>query len=1049
MSTNIDQIKSKVFETNNQLEKSRELSSEEKMLKAREIENTIFQIKTDLDSLKVWATAEDIKKIEALELEYENLQIKLNEFKQELDEFEAKLKEDILKEEKEPEEKNKKKWLWRQFESITSKEEWKNNPAKNTARIAWWIWALWLWSKIIKWIASLFKKKDKSESGQTSSEKKPRYKKWWWVGLIWVGWFLWIRRLMTGKNPVDWGWPWLSDKPEKQLWSYIDLYKNSPDQFEKYQKTWENTNIIYSKVYDKEIKSWWNDSDSLWKIWLDCVDEVKDADPNKIYSWLVPYIMDKNFSSVWKTISPEWLKYQEWSWDIDYLKTKILSRGKHWISNILWPFLWSLKSWVWLWDKSWESIDDKFSRWAETGDKEDRLKELQFFFRQYMKVNTYLICKKDEITISIAKEKFWEDPSWFSSFEDAIEDNDWFKKNIEKDDRYKKFISWKISDVSENIESAWVSSTSLSDEITEQVDELDDKREKILHWDWEKDILDVWQNDIDSWNLTSWTIWKLDKSCDNMLDDIKDEVEDAVKDSCWDPYSELFNTAWINKETFIENSWLEELFGGLKKSIKFYQTKIKAWNISKEEYAEFKNLTNQYFAMKKEMVIWSQTLQEINKDWKWRRVAWFLRWCLGNLWKSIEKFYNWNVWEWFKYLLTGIAPFIVIREWYLCFARKWHWIKRIKQVGGLTIWLPKKIVQSNFWIAKQINGRYVWSPRVLRATFFSWADWPDKMLRALSNVDRWVLNRSKISLDKAAEIIENWKYSKIIDHKIRAKWRVEFPQANKNLIKRGIIQKMIPWVPFDNLDLIVKYYDNKTLWYLVRNWDNSSILKLKSIDNQIAGLSKLKQNFILETLNKHILNFDQVDDLVKNIDKLDINKISSKNLSRWLNKGGSVSSVVDDLAKSVWKNVDNIDSVNKTKFTKIIDEEIKSMRGSFTWWDRAKEIMDWNIKRLNKFKESDTVTKESIETFMKLESKWIKPRHFPDISDWLKQDQKLVKALESWDFNKFSRLAKNNKSLKNVDNIINSFTSVLKKSWRYIDDIAYIIKGIWRIAKLI
>lgn len=1039
MPMTIEQIKEQIDNTKTQIKESKDLSPEEKMHKARDLELLMTDIKNDLNSLQGSTTETDkLKEIEELEKEYNKLQDDLNEFKWELD----SIQDDIIDQTLEDLENDVEAGNNMDSEIIPSENDKPNWRERNKKTVLIWAGTLWVWLLIRRWWKKRKEKKEWGTTWSSSSEKKPWYKKWWGIGLIWVAWFLWIRWFMTWRNPIDrWG-PWLSDDPEDQLSSYIEFWKKSPEEFKKYQNIWENTNFIYSKIYDKEINSWWNDADSLWKIWLDCADEVKDADPNLVYSWLVPYIMDKNFSSVWKIISPEWLKYQEWSSDIDYLKTKILWWWKKWISNILWPFLWSLQSWIWLWNKSWESIEDKFSRWAESWNKEDRLKELQFFFRQYMKINTYLICKKDEIMISIAKEKYSVSPDWFSSFEDAMENKDWFKKNIEKDKRYSDFMSWKLTDVSTNIESAGVSLDSLSDEIMEQVDELDEVRDKILHSDWDGDILDAWENDIKSWWLNSWTITKLNKSCDLMLDDIKNEVEDAVKDSCWDPYSYLFNTAWINKETFIENSWLEELFWWLKSAITSYQTKINSWSITSQEYAEFKNLTNQYFAMKKEMVIWSQTLQSINEWWVWR--SWFLWWCLGNLWKSIENFIEWDFGDWFKYLLTWIAPFIVLREWYLCFVRKWHWIKRLKQVGNITFWAPKKIIQSNFWIAKQINWKYVWSPRVLRSTFFSWVDWPDKLWRALSNVDRWTLVRWKISLDKAAEIIENWKNSNLIDSKIKAKWRAEFPQSNKNLIKRWIVQKIIPWAPIDQLDIMVKYYDNKTLWYLIRNWDNSNIIKLRNLDDQIKILSKWKQNFILESLNKRVLDFDQVDDLVRNIDNIDITKISPNKLANWLAKWNNVSSVVDDLMKNSSK-IENIDINIQKQFNTIIDDAIKSTEQASDLSDNFATIRKTQLDNLK----ISNLTQTDMEALISLHQKGIKAQYLPDISSRVKVDLNLEKALKEWDFDEFSKVARANKNLKNVDNIIWEFDTVLKRTWRYADDFADIAKNILKVVSKI
>jgi|GEM_PF-6131005 len=74
MPMTIEQIRSKVEETQTQIEKSNELTPEQKVEKARELESTLSQIKSDLDSLRdVTQDQEVIKAIDDLESEYETL----------------------------------------------------------------------------------------------------------------------------------------------------------------------------------------------------------------------------------------------------------------------------------------------------------------------------------------------------------------------------------------------------------------------------------------------------------------------------------------------------------------------------------------------------------------------------------------------------------------------------------------------------------------------------------------------------------------------------------------------------------------------------------------------------------------------------------------------------------------------------------------------------------------------------------------------------------------------------------------------------------------
>jgi len=78
----IEQIKEQIDNTKTQIKESKDLSPEEKMHKARDLELLMTDIKNDLNSLQGSTTETDkLKEIEELEKEYNKLQDDLNEFK--------------------------------------------------------------------------------------------------------------------------------------------------------------------------------------------------------------------------------------------------------------------------------------------------------------------------------------------------------------------------------------------------------------------------------------------------------------------------------------------------------------------------------------------------------------------------------------------------------------------------------------------------------------------------------------------------------------------------------------------------------------------------------------------------------------------------------------------------------------------------------------------------------------------------------------------------------------------------------------------------------
>jgi hypothetical protein len=85
MATNIENLQTRVEEANTQIEQSKTLSAPEKMQKAKDLESIISQIKTDLDSLRVSATPEELAEIDALTISYEDMDAQFNlAFKSEL-----------------------------------------------------------------------------------------------------------------------------------------------------------------------------------------------------------------------------------------------------------------------------------------------------------------------------------------------------------------------------------------------------------------------------------------------------------------------------------------------------------------------------------------------------------------------------------------------------------------------------------------------------------------------------------------------------------------------------------------------------------------------------------------------------------------------------------------------------------------------------------------------------------------------------------------------------------------------------------------------------
>lgn len=1039
MSNNIEQIKSKVSDAKNQIEESKQLSVEDKMAKARELEVTISQIKTDLDALKVDPKAEDLSEIQTLESEYESLDSQFQtEFKQALQDLETEVKDDADEKDKEPNSDEKKKsWLWKQFEWLVSKEEWKDNTWTNIARAVGGVWAIRLWWKIIKWIWNLFKRKNKSDENESNnSNNKPRYKKWRGMWIIGVGWFFGIKWLLD----------YFSNKTEKwkesvdQISSYEEL---SEEQKLQYEKIWKNTNDFYWEIWKKETDQWYYDQNYLWKISENI--KFKNWEDPKKYAGLVPYCIDKDADNIWELLSERDINQYLFSKNYKELKLQIKNRSTDKLEKVLWPFVTQLSSFEVFWTNPWKKLWDNIKDWLDDDEStKEREEELIFFFRQYTKVLTYTNDRKTSLEYKIATEAIkskWYD--WDSRPEDeedqfkliknALEDEERFETEIKNNSLYLSFLSSNLLWVWSILEPNWLLNWNMSGLLSNEVIwPLDEESDDILKYDEDskQTIIDKWISEIDSW-LTNWTKDGLIDTCDDLRDNMVDEQWTWFMQENLEWISYMANLDDSNKDLFLKETGLDKFANKYIESINIIREKIKSWTATKEDLENLKKASTEYFAFKKELNLAIYTFSQIRSD----NPDMITR-CINTVYKmfiwlaeSLSDIFTgkWTFWDWINVWVTG--TFIV---WWVYVFR--HPRKSLKKVAHWTRhWIT--------WVAWRPSLSYFW----LRQKIKSLSNFSDKKSFFQHYLFNWKINSKKRILRLADDI---WIRANTID---------------------DLLKKL--WAPSDYVDQIWKYRGNKNLRKLMIKQEISSHTRIndklfhrkssKVFDFNTDALKKIKSIDVIsdanprysKSINRLLKNMKTLDDLdnlkllvsdQKFLSKIEnLNIFQLKKISKSIGKAWFTVDWIDDIIR--WS--DNIDAITRTRFNSIIDDEIEIMKKSFVSADS--KIMKWKINQLENLKSSNKVTKESMETFIKLETKWIKPRHFPDIGDRLKQDKKLLQALDNWNFDEFSRLAKNNSKLKNVNKILWEFDLVLKKWWKYIDELADIIKGLWRIMKLI
>ncbi len=308
MATNIEKLQTRVEETNNQIEQIEQtewLSEAQKLQKAKDLEAIISIIESDLDLLRKDATAEVLLEIAALDLEISNLNKKFElAFKDQLDDLKTEIGEtSSTNPEKKESPEEEKWWFWTQFDGLTSKDEWKNHTWKNIARVAGWLWIARLWSKLVKWIWSLFSSKEKPDSEKKGFWDKRYWKAlkrtwvWFWWFAIWKnwdsisGWFNWL----FGNKEDDPKWWWaasntntldiMGDGAEGAV-SFEDLKENNLELADEFTKVWDGVNSFYDKVYS------FNDGT------ISVPEKSKLWEWKEKYSGAIPNILDNSFKSI-------------------------------------------------------------------------------------------------------------------------------------------------------------------------------------------------------------------------------------------------------------------------------------------------------------------------------------------------------------------------------------------------------------------------------------------------------------------------------------------------------------------------------------------------------------------------------------------------------------------------------------------------------------------------------------------------------------------------------------------------------------------------------
>lgn len=656
---------------------------------------------------------------------------------------------------------DKKKWF---FESIgdwfqDKRDNFKNKDDKEKGKT---VWLVAVWGLATRWIFSYFskekrekrkeKRRQKREARRAAKEERRKevaalpfwdrpfwkFLKWTaiWAAVVW--WVYWLFKLLW------WGWnkenPDGRSSDEEKLDWYEEEIVNKPEnkeKFENYEDFWKNIDTLYSSIYERELEAWYEDELEMQKI------AKEQSKWEKNFKWIIPYCLDNQFKNVdnilWQNSSMKEAIANWLHWMINYIKSK----WNDFLQMFVNTYLDKLPSWLPFKNIAW-SLSDKIDQWKVKN--ENAASEMQYFFRQSIRVQTYLFEKRDQLIAKIVKESA---SKYGISEEDIVWDDENLKKYVINTPEYQNFINGPISSAVTVLKNYNIFDCEISKEKKEDVKELDIQRNKVL-WcnEGEKDILVTINEKKNKWEtLTQQDEKKLWEACDWIIKDIDDNILDAVDKSAWTIYEDLFWLDDSHLRKYLDKSWLEKIFREYKQIIEQKKLELQWWKLSNEDKIALAESINAMLALKKEAVLWSQTIEK-DYDENWNpifRIPWFLRWSVKNLWESVKKLchkefgssaeYLLSAWLWTWVLISSAWIFTMLAsKW-----RYWFWaVKRWAKIAVLPAWLTYEWLKMVRPVRHQIN-------KINYPFKFRWEWWPKKLMALLKD--------GEISLSKASEIV--------------------------------------------------------------------------------------------------------------------------------------------------------------------------------------------------------------------------------------------------------------------------------------------------------
>ena len=847
-SVTLDQLTQDVNETKKSLDAlKQETQSSEREKKTEVIKTQISILKSKI-SEALQKETDEVKKQKILEL-----QKQLEGTGMEL----SSLEQEIVDTQEAGTSVEKKQGLWdktknfvsENFTAVTTAESWKKETGMNVLRTAGFAAAGYVARSAVKgawnrmfWDDEEEEKDKKSESEDSESwekkEKKSFWKTGWWKFIKWTWIGVWAGT--AGYYLGKWFWWWWTeaDKSDKERFeNYEDFMKNHPEEAKRYETLWGNIDQFYTTLYQPELAAGYQDELEMARI------SKEQSENTKLYKGVIPFCLDDKFGTVDAILGQNSSMKNAISWGLNSMMQYVKNLGTDFVQKFIASYLSKLPSWAPFANSS-DSAEEKLEKWKAENQQAER--ELQYFFRQSIRVQTYLMEKKEQLIDKIATEQATVTGK---AKEVLLSDDDLREKYIMNDAQYQAFMSSPLRSSTKILQEKGIFDAVMSDTVKTEVEVLNKERSALL---WakggDKDILQALaEKKVANQAPTEEEKKKLTSSCDAIIKEVDDEIYDAAEASAWNIYGDLLNTQDSTIREYLEKSGLEKVLDSYKQKIREAQTKLKEGKLDQNQIFALSDSINNMLALKKEIMLGASTIhKDIDENGNIiYRIPGFCVDSVNNLKRSVESFW-WGEWiDASSYLAssalgTGITltvvGWVVYIVWSKTAGKKMikTWLT-ITTLPASLAWLGGKKLISNSRTAQRFVDKmhYGMPRRYLSWTEFKWEKGPEKLMEALK--------RGDLKLSKAANVMQGkiWGHGTGKSEKIWAEY-FGLPKSEKwdFVVAEKIFDKYVSETKTSDTFLKELKQDPDLYQKVIKNFDNGNEVRLAIAGDE--GLENLR-----------------------------------------------------------------------------------------------------------------------------------------------------------------------------------------------------------------